>query len=461
MKRLSRRQLLVWSVCGVGGAALAACTPKATITAPTQAPAAKATAVPATPAPKAPITLTVINQDAFGDKTWEEIYSAFEAEHPGIKVTRGLVPWTDIEPKVLTQLAGGVPLDVPMTFHMNTNTFALKGAILPIEEQFANQPIPESDYYPTLGLYKWRGHLWGLPYQNSPGIFGYNPKAFQEAGLKTPTELLKEGKWNIQIYHEYAEKLSKGEGVNRQYGTQNFGQTSIRVTPSMWVWGYGGDVWNETETETLIASPQAIEAWEVQASYVHKDWAPTADEVQGISGAALWDKVVMGIPARWTLKLAAEGGTLANCRMVPWFTFPSGKASVRDGQNGFSVSSTSKHKQEAWEFVRWNADVGHKMLIKMFWATPLRKSLMTDKVFTDTINPLFEDADTYRIANENVRVLSHVPRITEIDSRIRAAFDLVILKQKSAKDAMQEIKAPIDEILKETANTPLPKASWN
>lgn len=461
MRPLSRRQLLIWSLLGAGGAALAACTPKAPTAAPTQAPAVKATAVPATPAPKEIITLIVLNQDAFGPATWASINGKFEEEHPGIKVKMDLIPWSDIEVKVLTQLAGGVTLDVPHTFHLATHTFALKGAILPIDEQFASQPIPASDFFPELETWKWRGHLWGLPYGNAPGYMGYNPKVMKEAGLKTPTELFKEGKWNIQAFHEYAEKLTKGTGAGKQFGTQNFGQFSIRITPSMWIWGYGGDVWNKDQTETLIAEPPAIEAWEMLASYVHKGWAPTADEVQGLSRSAVWDKVIMQYASRWTLKLTLEEGKPANAYCVAWFTFPNGKAYVRTAPNGWSVSATSKHKMEAWEFVRWQTDSGQKMLIGGSWTLPTRRSLMRDKVFTETINPQYEDVDTYWAACENARDIVHVPRLSEIDNRIRAAFDLVILKQKSAKVAMQEIKPPIDAILKETANTPLPKVSWN
>ena len=43
--------------------------------------------------------------------------------------------------------------------------------------------------------------------------------------------------------------------------------------------------------------------------------------------------------------------------------------------------------------------------------------------------------------------------------RIQAAFDAVVLKEKTAQQAMEEIVPDIDEILAETAQTPLPEIS--
>ena len=167
---------------------------------------------------------------------------------------------------------------------------------------------------------------------------------------------------------------------------------------------------------------------------------------------------VMGSGNRWELKQQANaGGEQVPVQLVPYFTFPNGKAQVRDATNAFGIYSKSQHRDEAWEYVRWITTEGHIMLIKMGWTTPLRKSLMDASYFIDSLNPAYESVEVYKTANENVRILSHVPRISEIDKTIQAAWEAAILKQKGIQQAMEEIIPDIEAVLAETAKTPLPQ----
>jgi hypothetical protein len=102
---------------------------------------------------------------------------------------------------------------------------------------------------------------------------------------------------------------------------------------------------------------------------------------------------------------------------------------------------------------------GHIELIKLGWVTPIRRSLMSEQYWVDQLNLDIEDPEVYKEGAENVRLMSHVVRISEIDTMIRGAYDSVILGEKTPEAAMSEIKPDIDEILAETAKTSLPDVS--
>jgi len=448
---VTRRQVLLWSLAGTSACVLAACAPKATETSKDEPAVGKATEAP--PAPKEDITLVVWNQDNFGEDDWGEISDAFEASHEGVKIDMTLMPYADTQPKILTALAGGVELDVNYVHPMTNALYAVKGAVIALDDYMPTLGVDEDDWYPCFRYGVWRGKTWALPHQNTPTMLGYNPDVLAEEGLEDPWELLNAGEWTLDKYEEMATKLTKGEGADKRFGTNNLIWRSIRGTMAMFIWGYGERVFTEDEMDTHIDSDKAVEAWNRMAKPTKTGLAPRSGELEGIQGAALWEKVIMGNANRWTLKQAAGGGNILPVKMVPYFTFPiSKKAEVRDATCSFAINSASEHKDEAWEYVRWMTLDGAVILTKQGWSTPMRKSLKEADYFLAMIDERFESAELYDIANSSVRVLNHVPNMNEIDNLIKPRWDEILLEDRPAADAMKEAADEVREILKANAD---------
>ena len=445
VRKISRRDMLKGFGLAAAGMVLAAgggCQPKAT------EPAAGETK----PVSQEEIELQVWNQDNYGLETWDQVYSDFEASHPGITIARHLMPFADIEPKILTAFAAEEPIDAVYVHPMTCATYALKGALLALDDYMPELGVPEDDWFPGFQFNTWRGRTWALPVQNAMWMLAYNYDLLEKAGLESPLELHKKGKWTLEVFDDYVQRLTKGEGAEKIFGADWLWGGSIRVGQSMWIWGFGGDIWNADETETLINSPQAIQAWEHMTRYQWEGWAPSPGDLEGVSRAAKLDRVGFATVRRVAYQQAIAGGKTPPVRQCPMFTMPNGQSSIRDATSAFGVFSKSDHRDEAWDFVRWMALDGNIWLTKLGWATPLRRSLMSEKWFVDSLIPEFEDAETITAMNESVRVLSHVPRLSEIDKGlIQPAWDRVLLKQVSAQEAMDEVKPDIDEILQEVA----------
>ena len=447
-KRISRRGMLKGLGLAMAGVALGACQPKATET------------TKEGPVSPEKIELNFFQQDPYGFETWDNMYSIFEEAHPGVTIPRLLIPFSDIEPKVLTALAAGESLDAIYVHMMQGRTYALKGAIIPLDEYWPTIGIPEEEWTPSLHAFSWRGKEWVLPFHNNPYTLGYNPVMMEEAGLESPRELHKQGKWTAAVFDEYVRKLTKGEGPNKVFGTQWLWRGSIRIMQAMYFWGHDTDMFSEDESETLINTPEAIEAWEHMASYQWEGLAPAPGDLEGVSGAAIWERIAFGSTSRTNIKQIVESGVEAPLRTCPMFAWPNGRRDTRVGVAGMAVFSKSEHKDMAWEFVRWLATDGHQMLANDGWCAPLRKSMLTASWWVDQLMEPYEDAVSTQIAVENGRWIAHVPRISEIDKQIiQPAWENALLKQVSVQEAMDGAKPEADEILRETAETPLPELS--
>ena len=445
---VSRRQVLAWGVISASTCILAACAPKTPEAPAEEAPAVeKATEAP--PAKEEAITLVVWNQDNFGEDDWGAISDAFEASHEGIKIDMTLMPYADTQPKILTALAGGVELDVNYVHPMTNALYAVKGASIALDDYMPSLGVPDDDWYPCFRYGVWRGKTWALPHQNTPTMLGYNPDVLEEEGLEDPWDLLNKGEWTLDKFEDMATVLTKGEGADKRFGMNNLIWSSIRGTQAMFIWGYGERVFTEDEMDTHIDSDKAVEAWNRMAKPTKEGLAPRSGELEGIQGAALWEKVIMGTANRWTLKQAAGGGNILPVKMVPFFTFPiSKKAEVRDATCSFAINSASKYKDEAWEYVRWMTIDGAVLLTKQGWSTPMRKSLKDVDYFVAMIDERFESVELYDISNSNVRVLNHVPNMNEIDKLIQPRWEEVLLEDRPPQDAMKEAADEVREILK-------------
>jgi multiple sugar transport system substrate-binding protein len=458
--RITRRNILKWGMVGIGGVALAACTPTAPTAAPTQAPAAKATAVPPTPAPPAKIELNVYQQDPYGLATWEAMYSEYESKHPNVTIPRLLIPFADIEAKVLTALAAAEPLDTLYVHMQQGHTYALKGAIIPLDDYWPSIGVPDADWTPSLHAFDWRGHKWVLPFHNNFFSIGYNPKLLQEAGLEDPRELHKQNQWTLDKFDEYVRKLTKGEGAAKVFGAQWMWGGSMRIMVAMYLWGHNADTFTQDEAKMIFNSPEALQAWERMAQYRWNELTPSPSDTEGIKGAALWSKYAFGSISRTTIKQYMTGGQTPPVQMCPLFSFPNGNRDTRVGVAGMGIFSKSKYKQEAWEFVKWLGTEGHEKLVADAWCDPLWMSTINSSAYVNGLKQPYEDIETIKVAVANARWVPHVPRIGEIEKNfVIPAWEKALLKQATIKAAFDAIEKDVNEILEETSKTPLPTLS--
>jgi ABC-type glycerol-3-phosphate transport system substrate-binding protein len=135
--------------------------------------------------------------------------------------------------------------------------------------------------------------------------------------------------------------------------------------------------------------------------------------------------------------------------MVPLATMPDGPTIGRNAPEGPAIFSQCKHPDLAWEYIVHDVTRIHELFLRDGFCTPNSPKAAESPFWLDGLRD-WESAEIYDIAATMAsRSLVHVPRLSEIDRIIQAAFDSVLLGQATAADAMTQAKAEVDVILQE------------
>jgi multiple sugar transport system substrate-binding protein len=286
-RQLSRRSFIKTTIFVSGGAALAACTPTATVIPPTEAPKAEpATEMPATAAPVATVVPQVgAKKLTFASYTYSEFESAMNKVldkwtemNPGVTVERQYAPWEEFWTRLQTQLAGGTPPDVTISDFGRIMGFGLSDALLNLSPYLEANNFPLSRMNPaSVSVYRWKkgdfavgakdGNLYGIPVDMQNCVFYYNKKLFDAAGVEYPTD-----DWTWDNVVEAGKKLTNKE--KNQYGTGIPGM----IDRGLWHWMAGADLHTPDYQKSLLDSPESISVykWLWDLVYTYKI-APVPD----------------------------------------------------------------------------------------------------------------------------------------------------------------------------------------
>lgn len=337
---------------------LAACTP-ATPQA-TAAPASNtnptvgATTAPAEPTKAAvaePVKIKVVSfltYDENKEGAEAQVVAAFQKAHPEIVVDFQLLPYADYFTSLKTWIAGGTAPDVASLDLSMLQEMAASGSLVDLSPMVKADNYDLSAYYQsTLDMFQNNGGQYGLPASYSNVVMYYNKKLFDGAGLPYPDE-----KMDWATFIETAKKLTKdtnGDGTIDTFGTAR-----------LW-WPYymlltGATPFNADATQCTLTDQNAIDGFQAMVDLTLKDKvAPSANDL-----AAQDD---------WHM---FEGGRIAMYPIGPWsinefndvikdFDWdattlpigPNGKKVTFLFGNAYSVLSSSKQQEAAFEFMKF------------------------------------------------------------------------------------------------------------
>ncbi|NOV03959.1 ABC transporter substrate-binding protein [Paenibacillus planticolens] len=318
----------------------------------------KGTAESAAAAGAKPVILKFYTWDNESNQTArQKMIDAFHAKYPNITVQNvSLVPGNSVESmkKMDVLMSSGEEVDVLEYGNIDeTLARAAAGVLAPLDEFYANGHVnPEEDYYINPKLNE---KYYATMLTSSPYFVLINEDALKEANLSLPTF-----DWTWDDFREYAKKLSKGEGIDKRYGTyfHTWGEYANLIAYSDLKSPYlTGDLkpgFNDPSFAYFFNLRRAMEKED-------KSVKPLAD----IVGAKLSyiteflnGKAAMLATAPYMLD------NVMNKEKYP-HTFRSVIAPLpRSSKNGelgitniggsyVSIAAGSKHKQEAYDFIRY------------------------------------------------------------------------------------------------------------
>lgn len=297
-------------------------------------------------------------------------------------------------------------------------------------------------FYPQF-LQAWvhKGRTYALPQQGHCLLIYYNRALLRSAGLPDPPE-----SWTWDDFLRYARATTRdldGDGQLDQFGCMR----PVSFYHSLpWVWSAGGETLDAGMTRSLLNTPEGIEGLRFCRDLVYRyRVTPLVTELPGMApeNAFLTGRVAMVVHGPWWLE---------NCRRNPdldWDIqhFPHGPQGrvTRTTTEGLAMSAGSRHKEAAWEWIRFvTGEEGQRIIAGFNRGMPARRAL-AEELFPKPNTPQHEER--FLEAMRYARVQRIPVRFGENNVAITREWDLMLLGKRTPEQVAANIQRDVDRIM--------------
>ena len=255
-----------------------------------------------------------------------------------VKVKCEAISWGDAHSKYLTSIAGGVAPDIG-TMGLTWGTeFGNLGTIVDLKSTYPEEvkAIKESVFSGLWDSIEYKGKVYGIPFDMTEYLLYYRNDIISQAPQT----------WD-ELTRLLTDLNAKGKGMIFDWGSLSW------IGYSPFLWQAGGDYYNKDHSEVTIDSPEAVAALkffsELYTKYnVPKTKIPLEQGIRmgdfpiAISGNWKIDELRLSAPeiaGRWSIATLPKG--------------PTGKRTAFIGGRIIGIFTQSKHKEEAWAFIKY------------------------------------------------------------------------------------------------------------
>ncbi|MBS4197610.1 ABC transporter substrate-binding protein [Lederbergia citri] len=385
------------------------------------------------------LTLVLSSQDV-SDEKLKILMDEFNEKYPDIKVNRITVNsngWADYFNKIQTMIAGGNSPDVIRVAIEGVHMFVDQDLLLAMDEFMAADPEPLDNYediHPKIQEpFIIDGKTYGFVWDWNNVVMHFNTDLLEEAGLEVPGE-----DWNLDDFIEYAQKLTKEENGNKQYG---FAIPNYYFGASAWLYNNEASILNEDMTTSRLDDPNAIEVMQLFQDLIYKYKVspvpnPDTDQItQLMSG-----QVAMAAAGKWPfLTYEKNDFTSIDVQHLPILK----TREVIFGAGIFPVLKGTKYPEEAYKLSAFLSGTFSQKNTLASLSIPSRISVM-EEVLPQT------PAKNWKIYMDSADISKPVESpaqyagVAQIFDRYMSA---ILSNQMDAASAMSKAKQEIDELL--------------
>ena len=382
-------------------------------------------------------------QDELG--FYNDSLKVFYKDHPNIRVSVELIPWSHVFDKLLISTAGGRTPDVSRVDSTYFTPCAAKGVLECLDQYIENDPTFNiGDFYEEAvegwGMYD--GKIYGLPSDIDIYAMYYNKTMFDKYHVPYP-----DATWDWNRFLWAAKQLTKdldGDGNLEQWG----------CVPDTWwqdyVWQNGGDIVTRDNKRCMLDQPESYEALQWMADLRGKHHvAPTPSNMADIGPQKLFTngQVGMLISGSWAAPLIFK-------KEIKTFDYdaapiPMGKRRAAFmGGAAFGIMSRSKHKKEAWELVKFmTSPTFQGYYARTQHIIPSRRSVAESGAYLylkdkPANKQAFIDAIKYGCVVPNIECSR------EMNDIINNEIVMATLGKQSAKDVCLRVTPIVDDLLR-------------
>ncbi|MEV4990253.1 ABC transporter substrate-binding protein [Pseudarthrobacter sp. LMD1-1-1.1] len=365
---------------------------------------------------------------------------AYNKSHKAqVQVT--IVPSGNFVQKFGTATAGGSGPDVASIDLVYLPYFASTGVLQDITDEAFKLPYKDKLSPSHARLSTWEDKTYALPFTAEASVLFYNKELFQKAGLdpaKPPAN--------------YEEILSAAKKI-RALGPDTYGFTMagqcggcniFEFTPS--VWASGGDVLSADGKTAKLDSPEVTKALTFYKQMHDAGVMPEAAKTDsGTAQPALFQAGKVGmvvLGAFFTQTLNTDKKIDYGIAPIPGEN--GGSASFAGGDN-IAVTTGSKNKPAAWDFVKWATGDEAQTLLAKNSIVPVRTDLVKSVYASaDPRNEIFSKAletgkTPYSVVENKLFNDNNGPWATMINEAVFGG-DVQAAQQKAQQAAQQIIQ---------------------
>ncbi|TJY41571.1 extracellular solute-binding protein [Cohnella pontilimi] len=289
---------------------------------------------------------------------YQPMIDAFQQKNPDIKVEySALVENNSNESikKIDLMYASGDDFDVfPLNSQRDYAQRAANGMLEPVDDYLAKEGVKYEDEY-KVELQKFDGKHYALPGKFGPWLILMNKEKLDAANLAVPTN------WTWDEFRDYAKKLTSGEGPNKVYGA-HFHEWKDYFLLKLYSSPADQGIMKDDGVTLNADNPLMKASLELryQMEKTDKSATPYQDVItQKIPYRDQYfqQKGVMLPTGPWMIAEAGGTDKIAATfvsAFAPWPTNNKGDENYAYGQaDPLVISSKSKHKEEAYKFLRF------------------------------------------------------------------------------------------------------------
>lgn len=407
------------------------------------------------------VTVSFLNWAAGGEKaSLERAIKQFNETHPNITIKAEFVPRDKYETKLNTLVAAGSPPDLAYMPEVWNNLWGEKGTLVDLNPYIEASP----DFEKQIGSFTSQGKTWGLWFGAVLDVLYYNKKMFEDAGIEPPSSD-PSTPWTWDQMLDAARKLTV-DANGKHPNEEGFDKKKIRsygiLIPTWWggmealMRSNEGGYATEDGNESLINSPESIEVIQKIADLSNKEFvAPDVVAQKALpNGNAMLQNNQLGmyLSGHWETSTFGEAKYDVGYAAIPYFKKPVNIVWAA----GTAMFSGSKHKDEAWEALKYlaNAESNIGVYQDGVWI-PTIKSWFSEeaKLKSWTDNDRHNEQYIQVVKNTILNDIAVFPGVMslknydKIDKEISAVLGPVWEGKKTAEEALKGVDAKIKPFL--------------
>lgn len=322
-----------------------------------------------------------------------------------------------------------------------------KGALWDITDQF-DENYPLDDFIDSSRqIMEVDGHVYGISSCTVSPIVYYNKDVFDQKGIDYPSAD-PENCWTIDEFRDVAKKLTSDD----IYGV--YGLETVADTLNAQLLSNGGTRYNEDYTKSTMNSPENKEVFEIIKAIRTEDGsAPDASTLDAVGMSAKQmlqtGKVAMLVDGSWSLQELAASDM--NIGMAPLPSY--GKVLTTGQAHLHCIAETSKHKDEAWQFLQFLSGMDYQgALVKSGLWMPNRYSMYED----DAVAQWYDEkvhGDSYKKMLTYFRDAAVDPTALQLTSQARDIIaeetDMYFKQDQDIDTTLQNMDTRIDEAIQD------------